>query len=96
MERVKSPPLISLGKMDIPGLEDPENLDMVTFSDWKARWNDYVTMTRVYQEVPDVAGRQAVLSFRFVQRVVHALVSSSGPGANSEKAPRSCPSVHPL
>ena len=32
-------------KMDIPGLEDPENLDMVTFSDWKARWNDYVTMT---------------------------------------------------
>ena len=34
---------------------------MVTFSDWKARWNDYVTMTRVYQEVPDVAGRQAVL-----------------------------------
>ena len=63
MERVKSPPLISLGKkkMDIPGLEDPGNLDMVTFSDWKARWNDYVTMTRVYQEVPDVAGRQAVL-----------------------------------
>ena len=24
-------------KMDIPGLEDPENLDMVTFSDWKER-----------------------------------------------------------
>ena len=30
-------------------------------NDWETRWQDYVTMTCVLEEIPDVAGRQAVL-----------------------------------
>ena len=34
---------------------------MVQFNDLETRWQDYVTMTCVLEEFPDVAGRQAVL-----------------------------------
>ena len=48
-------------KMVTPVLEDPYAIDMVQFNDWETRWQDYVTMTCVLEEIPDVAGRQAVL-----------------------------------
>ncbi len=48
-------------KMDLPILADPDALDLVLFSDWKSRWEDYITMTCVYEEVPNATGRQAVL-----------------------------------
>ena len=47
--------------MVTPVLEDPYAIDMVQFNDWETRWQDYVTMTCVLEEIPDVAGRQAVL-----------------------------------
>ena len=34
---------------------------MVPFNDWETRWQDYVTMTCALEDIPDVAGRQAVL-----------------------------------
>ena len=48
-------------KMATPVLEDPDTINMVQFTDWETRWRDYVTMTCVLEEIPDVAGRQAVL-----------------------------------
>ena len=47
-------------KMATPVLEDPDTIDMVQFNNWETRWQDYVTMTCVLEEIPDVADRQAV------------------------------------
>ena len=48
-------------KLATPFLEDPDTIDMVQFNDWETRWQDYVRMTCVLEEIPDVARRQAVL-----------------------------------
>ena len=48
-------------RMATPVLEDPYTIDIVQFNDWETRWQDYVTMTCVLEEIRDVVGRQAVL-----------------------------------
>ena len=48
-------------RIEIPVLASPDSLDIVAFNDWKARWADYLQLTRVGNELHDVASQQAFL-----------------------------------
>ena len=48
-------------RIEIPVLASPDSLDIVAFNDWKARWADYLQLTRVENELHDVASQQAFL-----------------------------------
>ena len=48
-------------RIEIPVLACPDSLDIVAFNDWKARWADYLQLTRVGNELHDVASQQAFL-----------------------------------
>ena len=55
-------PTSSLAKrLVVPSLADPESLDPVAFNGWKARWLDYLRLTRVEDELPDPPSQHAFL-----------------------------------
>ena len=47
--------------MEILTLLALDEVNLVVFNDWKIRWQDYVTVTRQVEEVPDVGARQGIL-----------------------------------
>ena len=47
--------------MATPVLEDPDTINTVQFNNWETRWQDFVKMVCVLEEIPGVAGRQAEL-----------------------------------
>ena len=48
-------------KMDLPLLGSPDDTALSDFTDWKIRFQDYVTLTCLKDDVPSVAARQGVL-----------------------------------
>ena len=48
-------------RIEIPVLASPDSLDIVAFNDWKARWADFLQLTKVGNELHDVASQQTFL-----------------------------------
>ena len=48
-------------KLDIPTLQVPEDTHLSTFADWRTRWVDYVTLTRVMDDVRTTTACQGLL-----------------------------------
>ena len=47
--------------MELPTLLAPDEVNLVVLNDWKIRWQDYATVTRLVEEVPDIGACQGTL-----------------------------------
>ena len=52
---------VAARKFDIPVLQCPEDTDLTSFADWKARWHDYTVVTRFRDDTRDAESQQAIL-----------------------------------
>ena len=52
---------VAARKFDIPVLQCPEDTDLTSFADWKARWHDYTVVTRFRDDARDAESQQAIL-----------------------------------
>ena len=48
-------------KMDVPVLSSPEDSDLTSFTDWRTRWADYLSLTRAMDGIETLAARQRLL-----------------------------------
>ena len=48
-------------KLEVPTLLAPDEVNLVVLNDWKIRWQDYATVTRLVEEVPGVGAHQGIL-----------------------------------
>ena len=48
-------------KMDVPVLSSPEDSDLTSFTDWRTRWADYLSLTRAMDGIETLTARQGLL-----------------------------------
>ena len=50
-------------KMDVPVLSSPEDSDLTSFTDWRTRWADYLSLTRAMDGIETLTACQGLLRF---------------------------------
>ena len=48
-------------QMDVPVLSNPEDSDLTSFTDWRTRWVDYLSLTRAMDGIETLTARQGLL-----------------------------------
>ena len=48
-------------RMELPRLEEPSQVTLTNYNDWKVRFRDSVVLTRLMEEIPSVLDCQAKL-----------------------------------